>query len=106
MADDLTVIGHTGKLDPDGALGRYDSPDNYVRWSNPEAAQLISEARREVDQELRVRMYTRVLEIMAVELPHVYIGSNYRHVGLRGNVRGFHMDSKLDTFDLRNVELR
>ncbi len=103
---DLTVIGHTGKLDPDGALGPYDSPDNYVRWSNPEAAQLISEARREVDQELRVRMYTRVLEIMAVELPHVYIGSNYRHVGLRGNVRGFHMDSKLDTFDLRNVELR
>jgi hypothetical protein len=50
-------------------------------------------------------MYTRVFEIMAVELPHVYIGSNFRHVGLRRNVSGFHMDSKLDTFDLRNVRL-
>jgi peptide/nickel transport system substrate-binding protein len=103
---DLTVIGHTGKLDPDGRLGPYDSPDNYVGWHNREAAGLIAEARRETDQGLRERMYTRVLEIMAVELPHVYIGSNYRHVGLRENVQGFHMDGKLDTYDLRNVELR
>ncbi len=103
---DVTVIGHTGKLDPDGALGPYDSPKNYVGWYNREAAGLIAEARRETDQKLRERMYTRVLEIMAVELPHVYIGSNYRHVGLRENVHGFHMDNKLDTFDLRNVELR
>lgn len=102
---DLTVIGHTGKLDPDGRLGPYDSADNYVQWYNGEAAALIAEARRETDQTTRRQMYTRVLEIMAVELPHVYIGSNYRHVGLRQNVTGFHMDSKLDTFDLRNVRL-
>ncbi len=103
---DMTVIGHTGKLDPDGRLGPYESRDNYVRWYNPEASNLIAEARRTTDQTVRERIYTRILQIMAVELPHVYIGSNYRHVGLRQNVFGLVMDPKLDTFDLRAVELR
>jgi len=40
---DLTVIGHTGKLDPDGVLGGYGIPaKRYVRWDNPRAADAIT----------------------------------------------------------------
>ena len=43
---DLTVIGHTGKLDPDGRLARYGTADTYVQWEDPPTAEAIREARR------------------------------------------------------------
>ncbi len=100
---DLTVVGHTGKLDPDGRLSGYGTGRSYVHWENQEAARLIEEARSVVDFEERKALYARVLELMAREVPHVYVGSNYRYIGLRSSVEGFHMDAKLDTFDFRRV---
>lgn len=103
---DFTVIGHTGKLDPDGRLAGYGTEATYVRWVNEEAARVISEARRVVDFDERRELYTRALELMATEVPHVYVGTNYRYVAMRSNVSGFHQDAKLDTFDFRFVEIR
>jgi len=100
---DLTVIGHTGKLDPDGRLGGYGSGETYVGWDNERAASLIQEARTVVDFEKRKELYSEALEIMAREVPHVYVGSNYRYIGMRSSIDGFHMDGKLDTFDFRRV---
>jgi peptide/nickel transport system substrate-binding protein len=100
---DLTVIGHTGKLDPDGRLSGYGTGESYVGWENERAASLIEEARTVVEFEERKELYAEVLELMAREVPHVYVGSNYRYIGLRSNVEGFHMDAKLDTFDFRRV---
>jgi len=98
---DFTVIAHTGKLDPDGRLGGYGTRQTYVRWVNEEAAALITEARGVAGFAERKRLYDRALEIMAIEVPHVYTGTSYRHVGLRSNVSGFRMDPILDTFDFR-----
>ncbi len=98
---DLTVIGHTGKLDPNGRLGRYGTAATYVRWENPRAAELIERAAVTVDTADRKRLYTEVLGIMAREVPHVYVGTSYRYVATRSNVSGFRMDGKLDTFDFR-----
>jgi peptide/nickel transport system substrate-binding protein len=102
---DFTVIGHTGKLDPDGRLGGYGTDATYVNWVNQEAADAIAEAKVTVDPEARQALYGRALELMAREVPHAYVGTSYRYVAMRGNVSGFHQDAKLDTFDFRYVEI-
>lgn len=102
---DLTVIGHTGKLDPDGRLGGYGTGEGYVAYSNPRVARLFEQARTVVDFEQRKELYSEGLRIMAEEIPHVYVGSSYRHIGLRASVTGFHMDPKLDSFDFRYLEM-
>lgn len=98
---DFTVIGHTGKLDPDGRLGGYGTDRTYVRWVNPEAAQLFDRASKTVGFENRQPLYARGLEIMAREVPFVFVGTSYRYVATRSIVSGFIMDQKLDTFDFR-----
>jgi peptide/nickel transport system substrate-binding protein len=103
---DLTVIGHTGKLDPDGRLSGYGTGASYVRWQSPETAALIRQAARTGDVAERKALYARVLENMAREVPHVYVGTSYRYIATRSNVSGFRMDVKLDTFDFRYTEKR
>lgn len=103
---DFTVIGHTGKLDPDGRLAGYGTGSSYVRWENQEAAALIDRARKTADFEERKRLYTEVLGIMAREVPQVYTGTAYRYIGLRKNVSGFLLTPKLDTYDFRWCEKR
>lgn len=98
---DLTVIGHTGKLDPDGTLGSYGTEKRYVKWVNPRAAELIVQARKVSGFENRKRLYDEVLELMAKEVPFMYLGSSYRHTAVRKNVSEFRMTPKLDTFDFR-----
>jgi peptide/nickel transport system substrate-binding protein len=99
---DLTVIGHTGKLDPDGRLsGEF----AYTNWQNERARELIERARRVSEFSERKELYTEVLRIMAREVPFVYLGSPYLYVGLREEVTGFVMDPTLDTYDFRTLQL-
>jgi peptide/nickel transport system substrate-binding protein len=98
---DLTVIGHTGKLDPDGTLAGYGTKDRYVRWINPRAAELIAEARKVSGFENRKKLYDEVLEIMAEEVPFMYLGTSFRYTAVRKNVSDFRMTPTLDTFDFR-----
>lgn len=98
---DLTVIGHTGKLDPDGTLAGYGTKDRYVRWINPRAAELIDEARKVSGFENRKKLYDEVLGIMAEEVPFMYLGTSYRYTAVRKNVSDFRMTPTLDTFDFR-----
>ena len=98
---DLTVIGHTGKLDPHGRLG---GPEYlYTKWSNSEAASLFDRAKGIVDFQERKALYRRGLEIMAQEVPFVFVGTSYRYIATGANISGFLMDQKLDTFDFRSV---
>ncbi|MCX7786639.1 MAG: ABC transporter substrate-binding protein [Spirochaetes bacterium] len=103
---DLTVIGHTGKLDPDSRLVNYGTDKTYVRWVHPEVASLITKARSIVNPNERKALYHRVLEIMAKEVPFVYVGTSYRYVGMRKTLEGFRIQPKLDAYDFRYVEVR
>jgi peptide/nickel transport system substrate-binding protein len=103
---DLTVIGHTGKLDPDGTLGGYGTEGRYVKWINPRAADLIKKAKTVSGFENRKKLYDEVLELMAIEVPFMYLGSSTRHIAYRKNVDDFRMTPKLDTFDFRWTTLR
>ncbi|MCG8478956.1 MAG: ABC transporter substrate-binding protein [Spirochaetales bacterium] len=100
---DLTVIGHTGTLDPHGRLARYGTAETYVGWEDPTTAEAIEAARRTGEPERRREFYDIALERMARELPFIFVGSPYRYIGLDESIRDFHMDSQLDTFDLRDV---
>ncbi|MDC7225763.1 MAG: ABC transporter substrate-binding protein [Spirochaetales bacterium] len=97
---DMTVIGHTGKLDPDGTLNGYGA-GKYVKWNNEETAALLKKAATVVGYENRKPLYDQALDIMAQEVPFVYLGSSTRQTGIRNNVEGFVITPKLDTFDFR-----
>ncbi len=101
---DFTVIGHTGKLDPDGRLAGYGTDKTYVKWVNPRAAELIDTAKKTIGFENRKKIYDEALEIMAKEVPFVFTGTSYRFIGLRKNISGLIMDTKLDTYDFRYTE--
>jgi peptide/nickel transport system substrate-binding protein len=98
---DLTVIGHTGKLDPNGTLANYGKEKIYVRWVNAKAAELIDKAAQTDGFENRKKLYDQALQIMAEEVPFMFLGSSYRRIGLRKNVSDFRMTPSLDTFDFR-----
>lgn len=98
---DLTVIGHTGKLDPDGTLADYGTESRYVKWINPQAAELSQKAKTIAGFENRKKLYDEVLELMATEVPFMFLGSSFRHVAYRKNVSEYRMTPKLDTFDFR-----
>jgi peptide/nickel transport system substrate-binding protein len=103
---DLTVIGHTGKLDPDGTLRGYGTKSRYVRWINPRTVELVNNAKKVSGFENRKKLYDEALEIMAKEVPFMYLGSSYRNIALRKNVFDFRMTPKLDTFDFRWTTLK
>jgi len=101
---DLTVIAHTGKLDPNGTLTGYGA-GKYVKWYNDEAAALINDAVTVSDPAERKAMYDKALEIMAREVPFVYIGSSSRFTAYNKKVKGFQITPNLDTFDFRWTEI-
>jgi peptide/nickel transport system substrate-binding protein len=102
---DLTVIGHTGKLDPDGTLAGYGTEIRYVRWINPTAAGLIKTASVTPNVAARKKLYDQALEIMAREVPFVFLGTSYRRIATLTNVKDFRMHPILDTFDFRWTEM-
>jgi len=101
---DMTVIGHTGKLDPNGTLGGYGT-SGYVEWYNEEAAALFDKAAVTTGYANRKALYDKGLEIMAREVPFVYTGTSYRYIAYRSDVSGFRMTPKVDTFDFRWTEI-
>ncbi len=103
---DFTVIGHTGKLDPQGRLGSIGTESYYVKWVDDRTHELIDQAGRVVDFEQRQELYAEALERVARAVPQVYIGSSFREIAMRENVYGFHQDVQIDTYDLRYTELR
>ena len=103
---DLTVIGHTGKLDPDGRFSLFETDRNYVGWSHPEIPRLLRAARIESEFAARGEYFSEIQRLLADEVPFVFVGTNYRFIAMRETIQGFHMDGKLDTYDLRRVRFR
>jgi peptide/nickel transport system substrate-binding protein len=102
---DFTVVGHTGKLDPDGTVGGY-GKGKYVRWDNPTAFDLISKAKIVAGFDARKKLYDQALEIMARDVPFVYLGTSFRYKAFRSNVVEYRLTPKLDTFDFRWTDLK
>jgi peptide/nickel transport system substrate-binding protein len=101
---ELTVIGHTGRLDPDPFLNRYvsTSKENYMNFSDPEYDQIIAQAATVSDPNQRKQLYRRAQEILADQCPAVYLQSPMQVVGLNKAVQGWQV-YPIDIYDLRGV---
>jgi len=100
---DMTVIGHAGKLDPARRLLHYGTGKSYVGWVNKEFVKLTHQAERVSDIVVRKKLYAQALRIIGEGLPFIYIGTPHRYIGLSNDIKGFRMNSQLETFDFRYV---
>lgn len=100
---DMTVVGHTGKLDPTGRVGGYSDDDNYVGFSTPELAELITTAAVTPDQDVRRELYGEVLWIMHEQAPWVFLGTPNARTTTRANIEGFWITPLLDSFNFYDV---
>jgi len=101
---DITVIGHTGKLDPTGRLGGYGDPDsNYVGYDSENVSGLLAQAAQTPDVSTRETLYDSALLAMHEDAPFLYFGTPFRSYAKQVDVEGFWMTPLLDTFDFRDA---
>ena len=97
---DITVIGHTGHLDPDGRLG---GEIDYTNYQNPKMFELIEKAATTYFPKQRKALYGDIQRMMADDAMMVFIGTPKGLRGMRSNVYGFRMTYALDTPDFRET---
>lgn len=87
---DMTVVAHSGRLEPYNFLSRYDSNSgDYLSLLSGDVDQLLKDALKEKDESKRKEIYAEIQKILATEVPCVYIQSLYRFYGFNENVEGF-----------------
>lgn len=101
---DLTVVGHTGRLDPATLLARYSSAssENYFNYSNSEVDELIAAYRSELDADKRTEYVQRIQEILATEVPALYIQTPVMVYLASPKIHGFAL-YPLDVYEFKNV---
>jgi len=101
---DLTIIGHTGKLDPDGRLAGWgDASKNYVRYENQKVEDLILAGQITANPDLRRRIYAEALKLMTQDAMMVFLGTPVLYMATRSTVRDFRQLYAIDTFDFRKT---
>ncbi|MEM7736905.1 MAG: ABC transporter substrate-binding protein [Deinococcota bacterium] len=101
---DITVIGHTGKLDPTGRLGGYGDPEtNYVGYTSSDVTELLVQAAQTPDVLARESLYTDALTAMHEDAPFIYFGTPFRTYAQQVEVDGFWITPLLDTFDFHGA---
>ncbi len=72
---EATIVGHTGKLDPQDFLNRFDSTyaRNYFNFSNERYDELIKLAASTTNDEERIAYYNECQQILVDEVAAVYI---------------------------------
>lgn len=88
---EATIVGLSGKLDPDAVLGRFQTGygKNFYRFSNEEYDGLIEAARVELDGEKRIEEYKRCQEILTQEAAAAFLVDPSLIVASRKDLKGF-----------------
>ena len=86
-----TIIGLTGKLDPDAVLGRFETnySRNFYHFSNEEYDKLIADSVTEMDEQARIDNYKRCQEILTEQAVGVYICDPNLVVASRKDLKGY-----------------
>lgn len=86
-----TIVGLSGKLDPDSVLGRYESDyrSNFFHFADEEYDRLIEAARVELDDGKRAEEYKRCQEILTEQAAAVYLTDPNLIVACRKDLKGF-----------------
>ncbi|QZY53731.1 ABC transporter substrate-binding protein [Crassaminicella profunda] len=88
---DMTIIGFSGKLDPNKILRRYCSnySKNLMNYKNAKYDQLIEQANTEVNQEKRAKIYKEAQKILAEDAVCVFIMDPQFTVAMNKNIKGY-----------------
>lgn len=88
---EATIIGHTGKLDPNDFLNRFDSSyaRNYFKYSNPEYDALIAEAATLTDDDARAKVFKECQQILVDDAAAVFIHDNSSVYAIANGLSGF-----------------
>lgn len=88
---EATIVGLTGKLDPDSILKRYvsDYPRNFFNYSNPKYDKLIADAKVSADENERIEYYKEAQRILRDENVAVFIMDPELITAMDKNINGF-----------------
>jgi peptide/nickel transport system substrate-binding protein len=101
---DLTVVGHTGRLDPITLLARYrsDSSENYFEYKSDEVDQLIDSYRSELDEDKRVEIAQDIQRKLAEDVPALYIQTPVLTYVTKKSLEGFE-NYPIDIYELSDI---
>ncbi|GAB1433692.1 ABC transporter substrate-binding protein [Spirochaetota bacterium] len=88
---EATIIGLTGKLDPDNILKRFSSgySRNFINFNNPRYDQLIKDGEVESNAAKRVEIYKEAQRILTEEAASVFIMDPINYVAVDARLEGF-----------------
>lgn len=103
---DLTVVGHTGRLDPYVLLARYASgaATNYFNYASDEVDAMLAEFESEADEEERTRLVQDIQRKLAEDVPALYIQDPNTTYVTSASVSGFAV-YPIDVYVLKDVEV-
>lgn len=103
---DLTVVGHTGRVDPIVLLARYGSTssENYFNYANDEVDALIASYRTELDETKRADYVAQIQRILAEDVPALYIQTPVMVYVAGKDVRDFRL-LPLDLYDFSQARV-
>lgn len=85
-------IGWSGRVDPDGNIHQFMTTDgglNDSKYSNPEVDRLLDQARTSTDLAVRKESYDAAREILAEEMPIIYLWHQVWIWALDDKISGF-----------------
>ncbi|QQE78199.1 ABC transporter substrate-binding protein [Alicyclobacillus sp. SO9] len=102
----LTVITHTGRLDPAQLLDRYEAGNkgNYFNFSDPKVTKDLKQAVSTTNQEMRKKLYQQVQTLLAKDAANVFIQTPDNLIGMNKHVSGW-STYPVDIYNLRGVRL-
>ncbi len=88
---DLTVVGHTGRLDPYALLKRYESSagENYFNYSNSRVDEILHMYNTIPSDSERLALVQELQDILAQEVPALYIQDPIQLFVTQPDVEGF-----------------
>lgn len=101
---DLTIIGHTGRLEPYALLSKYlsDGSENYFNYKNPQLDELLLEVKKEQEEEKRQEIYREIQELLAEEIPAIYLQTPERIIVTSKDLKGYR-DYPVTMMSLRDL---
>lgn len=104
---ELTIIGFTGQLDPHPLVNRYltGSSRNFGKFSNAEFDTLLTQGITETNLEARKAIYHRMQEILAQELPAIFLMDPNQLAVMTTNVEGWQA-YPIYVLDFANIRLK
>lgn len=88
---DLTIIGHTGRLEPYALLAKYfsDGSENYFNYKNAELDEMLHQVKKEQDPQKRSEIYKSIQVLLSKEIPAVYMQTPERIIVTSKNLKGY-----------------